>query len=886
MSHHFSSPLGWAAVMVTIVFAAPVLGVEVVVDNTDTSFQILQGTWGTSTGTQMYGTNFRVHGTSSTATSEVEWRPVLPQAGSYRVSVWYPSGTSRPSNAGYVVHHNGGTTSHSVDQRSSGGQWVVLATYNFAAGTAGSVSLTDKAQVGKTLAADAVRFELVSQVEMTMAVSPAGAGTTTPSAGTYWKTTSEVVSISAAPATGYAFSHWAVSAGAEVADPSSAATTVVMEVPKTVTAVFTAAPQFRALWVDVFHSGLQSAGQVDEMIGYAVAGRYNAILVEMLAYHDNPVGSHGAYWQSDIAARSSYVTTSFDPLGYIVQRAHANGIEVHPWVVAYRASGAWPPAGNAILTAHPEWLMVPRAGIGTVTAVNGTYTLDPGSPEVQDYLVSLVREVATKYAVDGFHWDYIRYTQTDAGYPSDNNYANSGLARFRRLTGRTDVPAADDVAWNAFRRQSISELMRRVRAELPTIANPRQPLRHTASLIPWGDAPSDFSASSAYALFQDWELWMRMGWLDAGCPMLYYREHCTEQAAWYRNWVNAALNWRYGRHMYLGQGNYMNGMANSITEMTYAYGQGAEGSVNYAYYSTRATETLCDGADPTINDFSWYPYVAANLFTAVAPTPVMPWRYPSTAVEGTLFGQVIDAMTGTPLDDVTVQVGAQTIKTDGNGYYTATLLPAVEAGTGYDVAASKAGYPSALAQGVLVKAGLVARQDMQLGVFVDCNQNGLSDVCDLSCATAGCNMAGCGQASDCDGNGVPDSCDADADADGVPNSCDNCATTPNPSQADGDVDNVGDACDQCSNTLAGLPVDADGCSAYVPGDIDRDGDVDVTDFGMFAGCLAGSGVAVTQECASRNFDGDDDVDQADFGLLQRCYSGTSVAADAACALQP
>lgn len=789
MPQHPRSMRWRTALLCLSLAAAPALGTEAIVDNTDAAFQILQGSWGTSSGTQAYGTNFRIRATSSSVSGEVEWRPSLPAAGTYEVSVWYSSATTRPTNANYVVHHNNGTTSHYVDQQSNGGQWVVLGTYSFDAGTTGSVSLTNKAQIGKTIAADAVRFVMVSQVVLTMAVSPAGAGTTTPEAGTSSITVGTTVSISASPATGYVFNHWEVSAGSAVTAPDSASTTVVMDVPKTVTAVFTAAPQFRALWVDVFHSGLQNASQVDEMIGYAVAGGYNAILVEVLAYHDNAAGSHGAYWKSDIVARSSYVTSSFDPLAYIVQQAHASGIEVHPWVVAFRAASAWPPTGNATLSSHPEWLMVPRADIGTVASVNGTYTLDPGSPDVQAYLVSIVREIASRYAVDGFHWDYIRYTQTDAGYPSDESYANSGLARFRRIAGRSDVPTVGDADWSAFRRQSISELIRRVRAELPTIDNPRQPLRHTAALIPWGDAPSTFAASSAYALFQDWELWMRMGWLDGACPMLYYREHCEDQALWYRNWVQAARGWRYDRHMYLGQGNYMNGMANSVTQMAYAYAQGADGTVNYAYSSTRATETLCDGADPTTNDFSWYSYLASNLFTSTVPTPSMPWRDPTTAVEGTLFGRITDASTSAPIDNATVQAGSQTVTTDGNGYYTITLLPAAEAGTSYNLTAGKTDYPSALVNDVLVKAGLVTRQDIQLGIVV-------------------------------------------------------------------------------------------------PGDIDRDGDVDATDLDLFATCLAGSDIAVTAGCESRDLDGDNDVDQSDFARLQLCYSGASIAADASCAVIP
>lgn len=41
----------------------------------------------------------------------------------------------------------------------------------------------------------------------------------------------------------------------------------------------------------------------------------------------------------------------------------------------------------------------------------------------------------------------------------------------------------------------------------------------------------------------------------------------------------------------------------------------------------------------------------------------------------------------------------------------------------------------------------------------DCNNNGIADHCDLSCAPPGCNVPGCGTKQDCNNNAVPDECD-------------------------------------------------------------------------------------------------------------------------------
>ncbi|MCC6359684.1 MAG: family 10 glycosylhydrolase [Phycisphaerales bacterium] len=474
------------------------------------------------------------------------------------------------------------------------------------------------------------------------------------------------------------------------------------------------AQSFRGFWADAFSVGFKSNAEVTSMVSRAVAGRYNAIVVEVLAFHDNVGGGHGAYWNSAIVPRATDVSpASFDSLAAVISQAHAAGLEVHAWIVPYRVSSAWPPSGNALLAGHPEWLMVPQANLGGGPArVGSYYTLDPGSPDAQEYLTSIVRELVSNYAIDGVNLDYIRYVQTDAGYPAVSTYADSTLERFRRRTGFSGVPApTGNTAWNDFRRRTIDEYVRRLRAEIPSIPNARQPLRFSADLICFGNAPANFTSSDAYLLHQNWQMWMQNGWLDLGIPMNYKREHNATEAQWYRNWVNASINWRYQRHVASGQGNYLNTKANSITQMSYALTQGSNGCVNFSYDATADEDR--NGTPEA--DWNWYPYVGANLFTATTPTPPMPWRNPATATEGTLWGRVTNGETGEPVEFATVQVGALgTIETDGNGYYVKTLIPATAAGTNYSVSATGAGCPTVTHSGVAVVAGLVARSDFVL----------------------------------------------------------------------------------------------------------------------------------------------------------------------------
>jgi hypothetical protein len=104
---------------------------------------------------------------------------------------------------------------------------------------------------------------------------------------------------------------------------------------------------------------------------------------------------------------------------------------------------------------------------------------------------------------------------------------------------------------------------------------------------------------------------------------------------------------------------------------------------------------------------------------------------------------------------------------------------------------------------------------------------------------------------------------------------------------DADSDGVPDSCDQCPGTIPGSSVDARGCPPNVPGDFDRDGDVDGDDLAVLTACRLGVGVPVQNPatCNKADLYPDQTVDQNDFALLQRCYSGANLPANPACTNQ-
>lgn len=717
-------------VCVCTMLAAAAGGQTVIVDNVDAGFTILSGTWDTGAYGTPYGANYNWATTSGGGGSpgEAEWRPNLPTAGTYEVTIWYVQGVNRAVDAPFTVYHAGGSTTVDVNQQTNGETWFSLGAYCFNAGTGGYVRLGTDASAYVVIA-DAVRFELVSTgtVNLTMAVDPAGAGTVIPAeGGPYASCEGGNQSISASPGTGWQFDHWEVSAGAGAADPGAVNTTVYMDQDKTVTAVFApAAPdtgEFRAVWIDAFGIGFKSTAEVDAMINNVIAGRYNVILPEVLAFQDTGSSAHGAYWNSSIVPKASDISGSFDPLAYMIQRAHANGIEVHPWLVAFRVSSTWPPAGNPTLAAHPEWIMVPQADMGGGPAkVSNYYTLDAGSPEVQNYLASIVVEICSNYAVDGIHWDYIRYTTKDAGYPSDLSYSGSTLARFQELTGYAGTPpSSGEGSWDDFRRTTVTEVVRRAMTEIALIDS-AQPIRHSGALVTWYPANTDFTQTRPYYdALSNWRYWMEVGYLDTAIPMAYFDENSYPVT--YRDWVDNTVDWAadYGRHAVIGPGIYMNTFADSITQMDYARNAGANGLCTYSYRATN------DGGEPWA---SWYPYIAANLFTTTDTVPIMPWRLPQYATKGSVYGRVVDGNTGLPIDHAVVQAGGTaTTQTDANGRFLIQNLVAGASGTILEVSAGTDATPDVSRPAVLVERAGMTEVNFAIGQWLSGDYDADGDV--------------------------------------------------------------------------------------------------------------------------------------------------------------
>jgi len=356
--------------------------------------------------------------------------------------------------------------------------------------------------------------------------------------------------------------------------------------------------ELRAAWVTAWSDGFLSPEQADETIRLAVKANLNAIILQVRKVGD-------AYYNSAYEPRGDNIASGvdYDPLAYVIEKAHAAGLEVHAWVNAFRVWRSENPAPDPrhITNEHPEWLTGTRTK--KMSADDGKF-LDPGVPAVKDYTASVVADLLSKYDVDGIHLDYIRYPGQDFGYNPTSIY------RFNEYCGRTGRPKNDDPDWCQWRRDQVTQTVRKIhyaiRATKPNV-------RLTVAGISWGDCPFNFERSSPYRLvYQDWAAWLKEGIVDACIPMDYRDQRNPDQAAQYRHWLDGMSRWRGNRHIYAGL--MVGADVDAATQqIKLAQDAGLDGVVSFAFNAAPWREKLADA-------------LRADVFATPASVPPMPWR--------------------------------------------------------------------------------------------------------------------------------------------------------------------------------------------------------------------------------------------------------------------
>jgi len=182
-----------------------------------------------------------------------------------------------------------------------------------------------------------------------------------------------------------------------------------------ITTAVPAEPEFRGAWVNI--GSFRTAEDCDRLIANCVRAHLNVLWP--IAYEYGYV-----YYRSDLLAMNPAIAEGYDPLGTLIRKAHAAGIQVHPWYANF-ISGPTDPKSDSLMARHPEWIVLDAAG----RRPQGRASICPQRDDVRKLEADLMLEVARKYKVEGLHFDYIRYLG------SQWCFCETCRQKFKQLTG-------------------------------------------------------------------------------------------------------------------------------------------------------------------------------------------------------------------------------------------------------------------------------------------------------------------------------------------------------------------------------------------------------------------------------------------------------------------
>ena len=315
--------------------------------------------------------------------------------------------------------------------------------------------------------------------------------------------------------------------------------------------------EFRGIWITTVENidwpsnkNLSTEQQKQEfitIIDRLKKDKFNAVFVQIRPSSDAMNESSIEPWSQLLTGKQGRSPSPYyDPLKFIIEGCHKRGIEIHAWFNPFRSvmdihkSYVSP---QHVSRRHPDW---------NVTYGNYKW-LNPGLPEVRDYVLKVVMDVVRRYPIDGVHFDdyFYPYQLKNKKFHDEKTFAQysrgiKNLADWRR----------DNI--NLFVK-SVSASINKVKPGLKFGISPFGIWKNKTN-DPLGSQTT--GSESFNTTYSDSRKWLKEGWIDYLVPQLYW--HIGNARADYKTlayWWNENS---FGKNIYLGESVYKIGSDKNI----------------------------------------------------------------------------------------------------------------------------------------------------------------------------------------------------------------------------------------------------------------------------------------------------------------------------------
>lgn len=299
--------------------------------------------------------------------------------------------------------------------------------------------------------------------------------------------------------------------------------------------------EFRGAWIQCVNNqwtGMPTATmqqtltyQLDELQKDGV----NAIIFQVRPECDALYASSLEPWSKYLTGVQGKAPNPYwDPLQWMIEACHKRGMELHAWINPYRAKtkGTTMLAANHVTVQRPNSFFV----------YDGQYILNPGLPENRDYICKVVKDIVSRYDVDGLHIDDYFYP-----YPAPGQNINDDEAYQRYNNG-----IANRADWRRYNvNLFIKELHKTITDTKPWVkfgVSPFGIYRNSSSDANGSDTRGLQNYDDLYA---DVLMWINNGWVDYVVPQIYWQiGHPTADYKTLITWWNKHAG---ARPLYIGE---------------------------------------------------------------------------------------------------------------------------------------------------------------------------------------------------------------------------------------------------------------------------------------------------------------------------------------------
>lgn len=271
--------------------------------------------------------------------------------------------------------------------------------------------------------------------------------------------------------------------------------------------------EFRGAWIQCVNGQFQgmSTQKMQETLTYQLnelqKDGCNAIIFQVRPECDALYESKLEPWSRFLTGVQGKAPSPYwDPLQWMITECHKRGMELHAWINPYRAKTKTTTnlASNHIAIRHPE-LIFPYDGL---------FILNPARKENRDHIAAVVRDIVSRYDVDGLHIDDYFYPYPVAGQsiPDQRDFQsnNNGIRNI-----------------NDWRRDNVNVFIK----EIADVIHKTKPWVKFG-VSPFGiyrnqkSDPVNGSKTNGLQnyddLYADVLLWVNNGWIDYCVPQLYW----------------------------------------------------------------------------------------------------------------------------------------------------------------------------------------------------------------------------------------------------------------------------------------------------------------------------------------------------------------------------